>query len=309
MWTIIIPLVGGFFFAARKPELTKRMPISLLTTISLMLLLGVMGARIGADPEIMGQVLTLGVQASALALASVAGSVLALLLLQGYLRGKLTLSEDDSPQANDELPAGGGSLTIVLLLSVGGGIALGLLVLPVSVLPLLTTLTTWVLGLLLLAVGLDLGQSAGVFAGLKQLGLRVLLLPLAVIIGSITGALLLVLAWDILPWNEAAALASGFGWYSLSSVLLSELHSPLLGALAFAANVIRELIAVVITPILAKTLGPLPAIGPAGATAMDVLLPVISRSTGRKYVPLAFFTGAVLSLSVAFFVQIFIGLS
>ena len=308
MWTIIIPLVGGFIFAARKPELTKRMPIGLLTTFSLMLLLAVMGARIGADPEIMGQVLTLGIQASALAMATVAGSVLALLLLQGCLKAKLTLSEEGS-QSEDKLPAGGGSLTIILLLSVGGGIALGLLVLPVSVLPLLTSLTTWVLGLLLLAVGLDLGQSAGIFAGLKQLGLRALLLPLAVIVGSIAGALLLVLAWDILPWNEAAALASGFGWYSLSSVLLSELHSPLLGALAFAANVFRELIAVVITPILAKTLGPLPAIGPAGATAMDVLLPVISRSTGKKYVPLAFFTGAVLSLSVAFFVQIFIGLS
>ena len=103
-------------------------------------------------------------------------------------------------------------------------------------------------------------------------------------------------------------MASGFGWYSLSSVLIAQAHSPLLGALAFLANVLRELLAIILTPLVARWLGAVPAIAPGGATAMDVLLPVISRAAGREYAPLAFFSGAMLSLAVPLFVNLFLGL-
>jgi len=304
MWLIIVPLIGGYIFSARKPALAARLPVAIITNISLVLLLLVMGARIGADSEVVGQIVSLGIQAFVLAWATVIGSILVLYLLQLRLTRGLVMKGEDSPDFVSS--AGGGyGLTLMLLGSVLAGILLGLLMIPESVLPTLTRLTTWILGLLLLGIGLDLGSSTKAFANLKLLGPRIVLIPLGIIAGSILGAVGVVLVWNILAWNEAAAVASGFGWYSLSSVLISQVHSPVLGAMAFIANVFRELIAIIITPLVAKWIGPIPSMGAAGATAMDVMLPVISKGTGREYVPLAFFTGAVLSLSVAVFVNLF----
>lgn len=309
MWMIIIPLVGGYLLSLLKPGFVARLPVALITNISLVLLLIVMGARIGADSQVVSQILSLGVQALVLAVAAVLGSVLALYLLQFLLPG-VRERNGTSQRPAAENPGGGGyGLTLMLLGAVLAGIFLGLVLLPETVLPALTSLTTWILGLLLLGIGLDLGGSTRAFAQLKALGFRIFLVPLGIGAGSILGAVLVVLLWDVMGWHEAAAVASGFGWYSLSSVLIAQVHSPVLGAVAFIANVFRELIAIIFTPTLAKLLGPIPSLGPAGATAMDVMLPVIAKGTGREYVPLAFFTGAVLSLSVPVFVNLFISLS
>lgn len=302
MWPIIIPLVGGYIFSVKKAKLAARLPIAAITNVSLVLLLLVMGARIGADSEVIIQIVSLGFQAFLFAWATVIGSVAVLWIFQFWLKNLVTSSD-----AEVEVAGGNGGFTLMLLASVLGGIGLGFL-LPEAVLPLLAEATTWVLGLLLLGIGLDLGLSAQVFANLRSLGLRVVLLPIGIIIGSILGAVVLVLFWDVLSWHEAGALASGFGWYSLSSVIISEVHSPVLGAMAFIANVFRELIAIIFTPLIARRIGKIASLAPAGATAMDVLLPVIAKGTGREYVPLAFFTGAVLSISVAFFVNLFLSL-
>lgn len=301
MWLIIIPLAGGYILAASRPGLVARWPVVALTNASLVLLLMVMGARIGADPDIIGQLGSLGLTAFVLAGTTTLGSILALCLVQAVLPGTAGfMAQGDGPQG------GGRSLTLLLLASVLAGLALGVLVLPPGAQSVLGVLTPWLLGLLLFGIGLDLGGSGRALVRLRQLGPGVLLVPAAVIAGSLLGALV-VLIWPVLAWPAAAAVASGFGWYSLSSVLISPLD-PALGALAFMANVFRELIAVVITPAVARALGPVPALGPAGATAMDVLLPVIAKGAGREYVPLAFFTGAVLSLSVPVFVNLFMSM-
>lgn len=302
MWMIIIPLVLGYILAAWKPALAARLPVGAITNISLVLLLTVMGARIGADSQVVSQVSMLGVQAFVLAWATVLGSTLILYLLQFCLGSPVAASDEPGP-----INGGGRGLTLMLLGSVLAGVLLGLFLLPESLLPQLSSLTAWILGLLLLGIGLDLGGAARVFAGLKKLGLRIILIPMGIIAGSILGAVAVALIWGNLPWNEAAAVASGFGWYSLSSVLIS-VSSPILGAVAFMANVFRELIAIIFTPLIARRLGPIPSLGAAGATAMDVMLPVIAKGTGREYVPLAFFSGAVLSLSVPVFVNLFMSL-
>lgn len=262
-----------------------------------------MGGRLGADPQVVGQIGNLGLQALIIAVAAVLGSTLFLFLVQYFL----PLQGSDALEGTREVRGTSGyRLTLMLLASVVVGIALGLLVLPQSWLPLLNEFTTWILGLLLLAVGLDLGGSTRAFAQLKNCGFRLILVPMGVALGSVLGGLAVSLFWPGAVWNEMAAVASGFGWYSLSSVLITQLHSPILGAVAFLANVFRELIAIILTPMVARWLGPVPSLGPAGATAMDVLLPVIAQGAGREYVPLAFFSGAVLSLSVTLFVNLFL---
>lgn len=304
MWMIIIPLVGGYILAAKKPDWAAKLPVAAISNASLILLLMVMGARLGADPQVVSQLGSLGGQALFMAAATVLGSILVLFFL-GFMLPKFRVEGGEGRRQQTQGPAGI-KLTLILLSAVVAGFILGLTVAK-GMLPILTEASVWVLGLLLLGVGLDLGGASRVFSSLRQLGLAIIFIPIGILAGSILGGIFTALIWD-LPWQEGAAVASGFGWYSLSSVLISEIHSPLLGALAFLANVFRELIAVIITPLVARWLGPVPAIAPAGATAMDVLLPIISRGAGREYAPLAFFAGGVLSLAVPVFVNLFLSL-
>ncbi|MDD2281960.1 MAG: lysine exporter LysO family protein [Eubacteriales bacterium] len=304
MWMIIIPLVGGYILAAKRPDWAAKLPVAALSNVSLILLLMVMGARLGADSQVVSQLGSLGGRALFMAGATVLGSIFVLCLL-GLVLPKFRIEAEENNRQLAKGPAGY-RLTLILLGAVVAGFVLGLTVAK-GMLPILTEAATWVLGLLLLGVGLDLGGASQVFASLRKLGLAIIFIPIGIVAGSILGGVFTALIWD-LPWQEGAAVASGFGWYSLSSVLISEIHSPLLGALAFLSNVFRELIAVIITPLVARWLGPVPAVAPAGATAMDVLLPIISRGAGREYAPLAFFTGAVLSLAVPVFVNLFLSL-
>lgn len=304
MWTIVIPLAVGYILSFFKPRLAALLPVGAIINVSLILLLVVMGARIGADPAVIGDIVRIGAQGFVFAMVTVVGSMIPLVPLQLWLKP----AAGESPGGKEVSTRRGAAwgMTLALSGSVLVGVLVGLLLLPPSYLPLLTRLTTWLLGLLLLGIGLDLGRSTRAFRGLKAMGWRIVLIPLGIGAGSIAAAVTLAALWNIMAWNEAAAVASGFGWYSLSAVIISQVHSPLLGATAFVVNVFRELIAIVLTPLLSRH--PVAAIGPGGATTMDVLLPVIARTAGREYVPLAFFSGAALSLSVAVLVNLFLGL-
>lgn len=302
MWVILIPLAAGYAFASVKPGWAARLPVGAVANGSLVLLLLVMGASLGANRQIVDQLGVLGGQALFMAWATVVGSVLAVYLLSRVLPGiKGAMGADNAKSRNNSVDL---KQTAVLLTVVLVGFALGLTVAK-GLLPLFTEAAVWLLGLLLLGVGLDLGQAGQVFSALRQLGPKIILVPLGILIGSLAGGILTALVWK-LAWREGAAVASGFGWYSLSSVIIAEAHSPVLGALAFLANVFRELIAIIITPLVARRLGPLTAVAPGGATTMDVLLPVITKSAGPEYAPLAFFSGALLSMAVPLFVNIFL---
>ncbi|MBU5440218.1 lysine exporter LysO family protein [Tissierella sp. MSJ-40] len=150
--------------------------------------------------------------------------------------------------------------------------------------------------LLLFFVGIDIGKHKDVFIKIKNIGFKILLVPLAVIIGSISGS---IVAGIILrmPLNEAGAVGAGLGWYTLSSMLLAN-YSTELSALAFIANVVREIIALITIPMVAKYIGSLESIASCGATAMDTSLPVISEATDSQTTIIAFITGVICTMSV-----------
>ena len=85
-------------------------------------------------------------------------------------------------------------------------------------------------------------------------------------------------------------------------------YSSELSALAFISNVTREIIAILLIPIIAKHIGFVESIAPAGATAMDTSLPVVSKSTDSTTVIISFITGMVLSFAVPILVPIMINL-
>ncbi len=195
-------------------------------------------------------------------------------------------------------------MTWLILAAVGAGFGLGFF-LSDGMIQNLDQISTIALAILLLGIGIDLGSNRKIWETLKKMGLKIFLLPLAVGGGSIiaTGLCAILIG---LPINEGTAVGAGFGWYSLSGILLAKLHSAELGATAFLTNVFRELLAVLTMPFIAKHLGYVTTIAPGGATSMDTTLPIISKLTNPNTALLAFVTGAVLSALVPILVPLLI---
>ncbi len=185
-------------------------------------------------------------------------------------------------------------MTAIAIASVLGGMALGYLFLDPNILDTLDTLVTVALWILLFGIGLDLGRTSGLAERLRGLGWTILAVPLAVALGSILGTAL-VAGWLGLTMREGAAVGAGFGWYSLSAVIISQNYDVALGAVAFLSNVFRELIAIVCIPLVAAKIGHLAAVAPGGATTMDVTLPLVAKSTSKDVTMAAFVSGMMLS--------------
>ncbi len=153
---------------------------------------------------------------------------------------------------------------------------------------------TWALMLLLFLIGLQLrnaGLSLRKLLMNRQGGLGI---ALALVVSSLVAGLALVPVLDI-PWHQSLALASGFGWYSLSGIVIGDALGPAWGGgVAFLNDVLREIIALALIPLVIHT-RPAMAIGYGGATAMDFTLPVIRSIGGLACVPVAIASGFLLS--------------
>ena len=103
---------------------------------------------------------------------------------------------------------------------------------------------------------------------------------------------------------SALAMASGFGWYSLSGILLTESFGPVIGSAAFFNDLARELIAIMLIPGLIRR-SRSTALGLCGATSMDFTLPVLQRTGGLDMVPAAIVHGFILSLLVPILIAFF----
>ncbi len=282
--------------------------LSRLTTLGLSLLLFTMGMQIGTNPLVFTSLRTLGFQAAILAIATVSGSLLAVWLLT--LTGYIDSTTSTAPGALDASSNGGNrwSLTALILASVGVGIASGAAgLLPEAFVSSLDPVAEFALGVILLGIGAEIGHNQVAWRALWRLGPRIFLVPAGIAAGSILGA---GLAGALLglPGNESMAVGAGFGWYSLSGVLLAQIYSVSTGALAFLTNVFRELIAVVLMPLLASRVAPAIAQAPGGATTMDTTLPIIARCMGSEGALIAFASGATLTALVPVLVPVLIRL-
>lgn len=159
-------------------------------------------------------------------------------------------------------------------------------------------ISTYVLYLLLLVVGFSVGSDKEALKVLYKANWKIILVPLSAVIGSIGATALFALLVSDISVREAMAVGSGFGYYSLSSILISEMHSSTLGTIALLANVIREILTLLFAPLMLMGFGKLAPIAAGGATAMDTTLPIITRVSGNEYGVVAIFSGLVLTLIV-----------
>lgn len=194
-----------------------------------------------------------------------------------------------------------GSLIIVAFFVVG--VVLGL---NIDILANVAQYSSYVLYALMFTVGVSIGCDKKTLNSLRNQDLRVILLPVATIIGTTAAGLLIYPFLTGMSLKEVLAVSSGFGYYSLSSIIITEYSGAEVGTIALIANIVREIAALLMAPLMVRWFSPLGLISAAGATSLDTLLPIITRFSGKEFVVISIFHGLVMELTVPVLVTLFI---
>ncbi len=155
-----------------------------------------------------------------------------------------------------------------------------------------------VLYLLLFWIGVSLGADRNLVRLLRAIHYKIIIVPVGVALGTLAGAAAASWLLTGVSYIESMAVGAGFGWYSLSALFITQLHSETLGITALLSNVIREIFTLALAPLLASRFGPLAIIAAGGATSMDTTLPVVLKYSGKEFLLMSIFSGFALSLLV-----------
>lgn len=131
------------------------------------------------------------------------------------------------------------------------------------------------------------------------------LLPLMTIAGTLIGSALVSVILSQRSLTDCLAVGSGFGYYSLSSIFITEYRGAELGTIALLSNISREILTLMFAPLIVRFFGKLALISAGGATTMDTTLPVIARFSGQEFIIVSIFHGFFVDLSVPFLVVFF----
>jgi len=165
-------------------------------------------------------------------------------------------------------------------------------------------LSIYALYILLFLVGIGIGADRRTWKIIRRANIKIFLIPISVIFGTLSIVGLLSFLIPDINYLESLAIGSGFGYYSLSSVLITQLKGQTLGVLALLSNITREILTLLLTPFLVKYFGKLAPIASGGATSMDTTLPIITKFTGKEYALISVFNGIILTLIVPFLITL-----
>lgn len=288
-----------------------------IVTWLIWLLLFLLGIEVGSNEMIVRSLPTLGVEALLLSSAATLGCcVLAWMLwrvsknntVQENAKNETSADKEGNPAEKEGLQ--GFSLIRGLKVMKGSLIVVGFFVIGLLG-GIEKMVSSWLLdgdvsfvalcGLLLF-VGLGIGLNPEMKKEVRSLSPRMALLPVVTIIGSWLGALLI---WTVLhrTLSDCMAINSGFAYYSLSSIFITEYRGAELGTIALLANIIREMLTLLGAPLMARWFGPLAPISAGGATTMDTTLPILSQTVGQRYIALSIYHGFVVDFTVPFLVS------
>ncbi|WP_455497211.1 lysine exporter LysO family protein [Coprobacter sp.] len=165
--------------------------------------------------------------------------------------------------------------------------------------------SNYILPVMMFCVGISIGGDIkSLYAPIKKYKLRILLIPSATIAGSIAITFLISPLFQSINIRETIAIGSGFGYYSLSAIILKDLAGNEIGMMALISNMTREIIALITIPILARYCGKLAPISAAGATSIDTTLPIIAKSCGEQFIIISIFHGVLVDISVPIIISI-----
>lgn len=255
-------------------------------------LVALQGVAVGSAPEVIAQLPIIGLRALVVAGCAILGSVAvaALWIGRGGVGGHGALQSHAAGAPANPLKA---SASMAVALGVGLAAGAAALWPAQSGWPSIADAAWWSVLTLCVLIGVDLG-SGDLRARLREAGPRLLRVPAAVVVGSLAGGAVA----GVWLGPVAPAAAAGFGWYSLAGPLVMQSMGAEAGAVAFLANLMRELVALLVIPLVVTRRPAGPALGAAvaGAPAMDTALPFLARYGGGDTALIGLVSGAVVSV-------------
>lgn len=135
----------------------------------------------------------------------------------------------------------------------------------------------------------------------------IVFIPILVIIGSICGGVISSFILDE-SMMTSLAISSGFGWFTLSGVLVSSKIGAAYGAIALMTDLFRELLAIILMYMFGHSFAK-ECIGAGGATSLDSTLPIIKQTCSKDAIPIALGSGFLLTLLAPVLITFFLSTS
>lgn len=165
-------------------------------------------------------------------------------------------------------------------------------------------ISEYLLYLLVFGIGITISRSEGILKIVKTYHLKLFLLPLMITAGSLIGSVILGLFYSDVTLKHSLGLGAGLGYYSLSSLMISQYGFKEIGAIALISNIVREILTLILAPLMIKYFGRFAPIASAGATSMDTTLAVIIKYTDKENAIISMFNGVTLSILVPLLITV-----
>ena len=308
MFTIISIMLSGMLAGYLLRRLLFGRLGRVITALIWMLLF-LLGLEVGSNERIVSGLATLGLEALLITLAGTLGSVMAAWGLWRYTQREsaassstinVSVQAEAADDGKDSLwKALKGSLVIVSFFLLGVLIALSRWI---TVSEQVSDFSFYALAGLMACVGASIGSDPQTLRNFRALNPRLVLLPIGTILGTLAATAVASLLLSERSLTDCLAVGSGFAYYSLSSIFITEYRGAELGTIALLSNICRELLTLLAAPLLVRGFGRLAPIAAGGATTMDTTLPVIARTSGNDLVVVSIFHGFVVDFSVPFLV-------
>lgn len=241
LFIILLPLVVGYLVPLRQPSALKL--INRMLSWIVYVILFFMGISLAFLDNLASNLLAILHYAAVSVVIILLCNIAALLWLESKMPWR-------SQHRQEKLPS---RLAMALeSLQLCGVVVLGFLLglTGLSFLQHATEASEYTLIFLLFLVGIQLRNNG---MSLRQIVLnrRGMIVAMVVMASSLLGGILNAFILG-LPLKTGLAMASGFGWYSLSGILLTESFGPVIGSAAFFNDLCRELLAIMLIPGLVR---------------------------------------------------------
>ena len=313
-WSVMI---ACYLLASRLRRYADRLGfVNTLLSVSVYALVFVMGLRMGANREVTDNLGGIGVQALLVTALTMAFSMLGAFAV----RRALHIDRNALPRGAEKTAAApsaaahadsGSKTSLIIFAMVAAGMLLGYFVVPRVTDPdaFQAVSGSWLvvgLCLLLAFVGFGMGLEGKLKAMLRGAGLGIVLVPLAMVAGSLLAGVVYSFL-SPMTLREGLAISAGFGWYTLAPSVISGAGHAVAGAVSFLHNVLRETLGIILIPLVASKVGYIETASLPGTGAMDVCLPIVERSCNAETLPYSFVTGVASCLFSALFVPLIMG--
>ena len=306
-WSIMI---ACYLLASRLRKYAEKFKfVDKLMSLSVYALVLLMGLRMGADEEVTSSLGSIGIQALFVTVLTAAGSMLGAFAVRKLLHidrhahpAGAVVNEAEAVHENADVS--GAKMSFIILLMVVVGMLLGDLVIRrvCTDLPAFQSRSGdyLVVGLCIMLglIGFSMGLDGSIARILRNAGLGVILVPIFAVLGTLLGGAVYA-ALSPMTLREGLAISAGFGWYTMAPSVIASAGHTMASAVSFLHNVLREMLGIILLPVIAGKIGYIEAITIPGTASTDVCLPIVEQVCNSETVAYSFCTGMLMCITSA----------